>query len=280
MRKIKVLILLAISAMLTNNVLASTIDNIEAIDNNTIEITVSSDITFSDINVEGDIKLLKDVTVSFSSKDSENFKKIVLNLGTDLTANTSYSLITILWADWNIDFDIGDFLEWEIINSDLMLEETWLEKINIIDSRTIELYFTNDLEDDTFEFKILSDILIDNLKSEGNNKLELSVSRNLEKSTAYIIMVLTLEDAMGNYIIFDEDLLDLVTPADLIEDVTEEEIVIAIAEEVPEVIDEWNIEEVALNSAKTPETGTATWILIMLAIILNLAFFLRKRFIK
>ena len=280
MRKIKVLILLAISAMLTNNVLASTIDNIEAIDNNTIEITVSSDITFSDINVEGDIKLLKDVTVSFSSKDSENFKKIVLNLGTDLTANTSYSLITILWADWNIDFDIGDFLEWEIINSDLMLEETWLEKINIIDSRTIELYFTDDLEDDTFEFKILSDILIDNLKSEGNNKLELSVSRNLEKSTAYIIMVLTLEDAMGNYIIFDEDLLDLVTPADLIEDVTEEEIVIAIAEEVPEVIDEWNIEEVALNSAKTPETGTATWILIMLAIILNLAFFLRKRFIK
>lgn len=280
MKIIKWLSILAISAMLTCNVSASSIDNVEAINNNTIELTASSDVIFSDINVEWDIKLLKDVDVSFSTKDSENIRKVYLNLSTDLTANTSYSLITILWADWNIDFNIWDFLEWEIINSNLDEEENWIEKINIIDSRTIELYFNFDLVDDIFEFKILSDIEINNLNSDGNNKITLKSTKSLEKSTAYIVMILTLEDAMWNYITFDEDLFELITPFDLIEEIEEEEIVLAAAEEEPKIIEEWNIEEVALNTEETPETWTTTSILIVLAVMLNLGFFLRKRFVK
>jgi len=96
MKNTKILFLLFISVLFTGTASASTINNVKAIDNNNIELTASPDVVFSDINVVGDVKLLKDVNVSFSARDTENHKKVLLNLSSDLTANTSYSLISIL----------------------------------------------------------------------------------------------------------------------------------------------------------------------------------------
>ena len=280
MKNIKILLLLISFAIFSWNVSAATIDKIEATSNNNIEVTASQDVVFSDINVKGEIKLLKDIPVSFSAPDSENFKKIVLNLSTDLTADTSYSLITILGADWNIDFSIWEFLNWEMLNPNLLEWEDGIEKVSVIDSRTLEVYFTTDLIEDTFEFKILSEIETSSLTSVWDNMLDIEISRNLEKSTAYILMILSLEDALAEQLVLDEDLYDFVTSADLEQEVAEEEVVIATEEEEPEEVIEWNIEEIALESAETPETWTTTWILIIIAVIANLAFFLRKKFIK
>ena len=280
MKNIKILLLLISFAIFSWNVSAATIDKIEATSNNNIEVTASQDVVFSDINVKGEIKLLKDIPVSFSAPDSENFKKIVLNLSTDLTSNTSYSLITILGADWNIDFSIWEFLNWEMLNPNLLEWEDGIEKVSVIDSRTLEVYFTTDLIEDTFEFKILSEIETSSLTSVWDNMLDIEISRNLEKSTAYILMILSLEDAVGEQLVLDEDLYDFVTSADLEQEVAEEEVVIATEEEQEEEVIEWNIEEIALESAETPETWTTTWILIIIAVIANLAFFLRKKFIK
>jgi len=280
MKNTKILFLLFISVLFTGTASASTINNVKAIDNNNIELTASPDVVFSDINVVGDVKLLKDVNVSFSARDTENPKKVLLNLSSDLTANTSYSLISILWANWNIDFDIGDFLEWEIVNKNLVESEEWIEKINIVDSKTIELYYTTDLTEDTFEFKILSEIKTKSMSSEWNNVLNLELVKNLEVSTNYIVMILSLEDALWNSISFNEDLYDLNTPAILEKVVEEKKVVIATPKKEPEVIPEWNIKDIALNSAKTPETGTTTSILIMVALLANLAFYFRKKFIK
>ena len=280
MKNIKILLLLISFAIFSWNVSAATIDKIEATSNNNIEVTASQDVVFSDINVKGEIKLLKDIPVSFSAPDSENFKKIVLNLSTDLTSNTSYSLITILGADWNIDFSIWEFLNWEMLNPNLLEWEDGIEKVSVIDSRTLEVYFTTDIIEDTFEFKILSEIETSSLTSVWDNMLDIEISRNLEKSTAYILMILSLEDAVGEQLVLDEDLYDFVTSANLEQEVAEEEVVIATEEEQEEEVIEWNIEEIALESAETPETWTTTWILIIIAVIANLAFFLRKKFIK
>lgn len=282
MKNLKLLFILIMSIFLLWNVSAATIDSLKTIDNNNIELTASEDVIFSDINVEWDIKLLKDVNISFSARDPENLKKILLNLSSDITANTSYSLISILWANWNIDFDIDEFLSWEIHNINLLEWEEGIEKINIIDSRSMELYFTSDLEEDTFEFKILSEVNTNSLKSEWNNKLVLETVKNLEESTSYIVMIIALEDAEWNAISFDEELYDLTTPESLVKVIEEEEVVVAITEEEaqPEIIEEWNIEEIALQSAETPETWTTTSILIMVALLANLAFFFRKKLIK
>ncbi|MBT3728948.1 hypothetical protein HOF65_04625 [bacterium] len=66
--------------------------------------------------------------------------------------------------------------------------------------------------------------------------LDIEISRNLEKSTAYILMILSLEDAVGEQLVLDEDLYDFVTSADLEQEVAEEEVVIATEEEEPEEV--------------------------------------------
>lgn len=280
MKKFKILLFMALTSMLTANTFASTIDKIEVIDNNTIEITSSNDIEFSNGFVEWDIKILEDINVSFNVKDSNNLKKVVLNLSNDLEANTSYSLITILGAEGNIDFKIWDYLEGEIQNTQLLSTEEWINKVNIIDSRTLELFFTSDLDDDMFEFKILSDIVTTGLTSEGNNVINLEIQSNLEKESEYILMILWLENTNGDALLFDNDLYDFVTTSDLIIDVEEKDTVLAAAEEEVIVEDEGNMNDIALNSAETPDTGAATWVLVLLTAIVNLGFFLRKRFIK
>lgn len=281
MKSLKIIFLLAISNFLIWNTFASSIDKITAIDNNTVELTTSPDVTLSDTKVEWEVKLLKDVPVSFSAKDTENTKKVLINLSADLISNTSYSLITILGGEWNIDFRIWDFLGWEFKNANLLAWEKWIAKVKVIDSRTIEIYFTDALTESTFEFKILSEIELAWLKSAWNSKLDLEVAKNIEKSTNYIVMVLSLTDVNGNKVKFDEDLYDLTTPADLAQAVTEQPVAVATVEPKP-VVEAWtwNIEEVAKTLEKTPETWATSTILVMLALLSSLAFYFRKNFVK
>lgn len=279
----KLMALLALVLMWIWSVSAANIEKLEALDNVTVQLTANSDITFPTTDIKGDVKLLKDIPVSFSVKDVENLKKVTVNLSWDLAINNSYSLISILGAEWNIDFNIWTVLNGEKVNADLTTEEDWISKINIIDSRTIELYFTKDLSEETFEFKILSEVKTKWLRSEGNNKLILDVEKPLEKSTNYIIMVLSLEDASGNPVTFEEDLYDFVTSADLIEKVAPEVQPITNTELVAtqswEVV-EWNVEEVAMNAVAFPKTGAGAWVIILIAFLANIAFFLRKKIVK
>lgn len=281
MKSLKIIFIIAITSFLFWNTFAASIDNITAIDNNTVQLTISNDVVISDTKVEWDIKLLKDIPVSFSVKDTENAKKVLVNLSSDLISNTSYSLITILWGEWNIDFKIWDFLEWEFVNSNLLQWEKWISKVKVIDSRTLEIYFTDALVESNFEFKILSEVALSEIKSAWSNKLDLEVAKNIEKSSNYIVMVLSLTDASGKKITFDEDLYDLVTPADLVQEV--EELAVTVAQVQPEPMIEtstWNLEEVAKNVDRTPDTWTTSIILLMLALIWSIAFFYRKNLVK
>lgn len=285
MKTIKLLILLSIFGLFSANTFAATIEKIEAIDNNTIELTASTDVVFSDTKVEGEVKLLKDVPVSYSAKDTENKKKVLVNLSTDLGPNTSYSLITILGWEWNIDFRTNDALAWEYSNTNLVVWEQWVEKVNIIDSRTMEIYFSNDLTADTFEFKILSEIETSGIKSSWNNIVDIEVAKNIEKSTNYIVMILSLKDATWNQLQLSEDLYDLVTPDDLVQAVPEEQVVVTDATIDTGAImatdidtNTWNVVEVAKQTSQTPETGTTTSILIMVALLAGLGFYFRKSF--
>lgn len=280
MKAIKVLLVIFTLGLFSSNVFASNFDKIEAVNNNTIQITASSDVVFSDAKVEWEIKLLKDVAVWFSTKDTQDFKKVMLNLTNDLMSNTSYSLISILWAEWNIDFKIWDFLTWSIDNPNLVEWEKWIKSVRIIDSRTIELNFNYDIQENTFEFKILSEIPTNGLKSSWNNMLTLDVASNLEKSANYIIMVLNLKDISWSNVKLDEDLYDFTTPSDLVQQVVEQPVTIAQVEPVPVVTNTWNIVEVAKKVEKTPDTWAATNILFMIAFMLSFWLFYRKRFSK
>ena len=289
MKELKVILAVTLTALLTSTANASNIENVQAIDNGTIRMTASEDVVFSNTKVYGEVKVLRDIDVSYSSKDLENDKKVVLNLSSDLYTNSDYSLISIIWADGNIDFEIWDSINGEIINKNIIWTEKTIEKVNVIDSRTLEVYFNYDLDDDMFEFKLLSELNVDSLSSESNNILDLDMWGILDKSTSYIIMVISLEDIDGNELTLDESLYDLVTTSNLTEKVEEVVVieeepvvvkeVVVIEEKVIEEV-EGNIEEIALNSAETPDTGAETWVLMLLTFIFSSAYFIKNKFTK
>ncbi len=277
MKTIKVLLVLSLFWLLVWNAFASTFEKIEAIDNNTVELTASKDVIFSDTKVDGELKLLKDVWVSFSSKDPQNSKKVLLNLSSDLTINTSYSLIAIIGSEWSIDFKIAGTLIWEILNVDLIAGEIWIQKVNVVDKRTIELYFTSDLIKDQFEFKILSEVETTGIKSDWVSKLTLEIAKNIEKSTNYILMVSWLKDVDWKVITFNEDLYEFKTTENLVKAVSESQIISVISDIVTST---WNLNEIAARINKTPEAGTTSLILVVLTLLWSLAFFFRKKIIK
>ncbi len=287
MKQFKVILAVLISALLTSTANSANIDNLQAVDNGTVRMTASEDVVFSDSKVYGEVKVLRDIDVSYSSKDLENNRKVVLNLSADLYTNSVYSLIGIIGAEGNIDFEIGGSLNGEIMNGNIIGSEQTIEKVNVVDSRTLEVYFNYDLEEDMFEFKLLSELKVDSLSSLGNNILDISLQDTLGKSTSYIIMVISLEDIDGNELMLDESLYDLVTTNSLmekpeeiveIEEVTEVKEVVQVEEEVIE--EEGNIEEVALNSAETPDTGAETWVLMLLTFIFSSVYFIKNKISK
>jgi len=258
---------------------AANISNIETVDKNTIEITTDTNIKFSEWKVAWMLKLLKDIKVSYSAKDTSNSKKVVLNLTSDLNINTTYSLITVLWAEWDIDFTTWTAIQWEIVNSSYTeWSKTWLKKINIIDARTVELYFAEDLVEDIFEFKILSEMKADNLSSDWNNILKVQLGSDLEKISDYIVMVVNLSDVEWNPVDFWQWLFDFVTPV-VIPWKKEQAKVTEQANEV-EMTNASNVTTIAMNSAETPDTWAATWVLISLAIMLNLIYITRKKILN
>ena len=236
------------------------------------------------------MKVLRDIDVSYSSKDLENNRKVVLNLSADLYSNSVYSLIGIIGAEGNIDFEIGGSLNGEIMNWNIIGSEQTIEKVNVVDSRTLEVYFNYDLEEDMFEFKLLSELKVNSLSSLGNNILDISLQDTLGKSTSYIIMIISLEDIDGNELMLDESLYDLVTTNSLMEkpkEVVETEEVVEV-KEIKEIVqveeevieEEGNIEEVALNSAETPDTGAETWVLMLLTFIFSSIYFIKNKISK
>jgi len=93
-------------------------------------------------------------------------------------------------------------------------------------------------------------------------------------------MILSLEDINGNALVFDNDLYDFSTSSDLAQVVQEKEVVLASAKEEIVTPEKGNMNEIALGTEETPDTGAATWVLVMLTAIINLGFFLRKKILK
>jgi hypothetical protein len=270
MRIFKILLTIVFTFWLFNHTSASNIELINTIDKNTIELNADLEVQFKSWNNDGQLKVLKDVKVSYSAKDLANNKKIILNLSNDFKVHTSYSLISVMWAEWDIDFTIWSSLVWEIVNPSISGNDiVWIKKINIIDKRTLELYYVQDLQEDIFEYKILSELGISSQLSSWDNKLILNINKDLENNTDYIVMIVSIEDTLWNNLDFGQWLYEFRTDGNVVEE-----------EKIIPKKEEWNIPKVALESAETPDTWAATWVLIALTLLVNLLFFVKRKIIN
>lgn len=267
---------------------AENLENINVIDTKTINASVTDGVLLSEWEVNWDIKILRDIEVNYSSLDLSNPRKVSLSLSADLYTNSDYSLISVVWAEWSIDFTIWESLNSELDNYYLDVDNN-IEKIVILDSRTIDVYYNYDLTENEFEYKLLGDLSVKSLSSDWDSNFNINLNTDLEQNRNYIVMVISLEDNSGSEIPLDESLFEFSTDNSLVENwaVVEEDIVKQeviedeyITEDIQTVLNEkeenesnGNIEEVSLNAASTPETGPETIFLIILTIILSLSFF-------
>lgn len=283
----KIFLVLVVSILNINLSYASSINNIKVLDENNINFDVSNDVELPVWKINTEIKIMKDVNVSFISKDFEDKNKLILNLSSDLKKNNSYSLITILWPDWNIDFVTWPSLEdKEILNTQKIdINSQWMKRLVIVNPRTIELYFNNIIVEEELEFKLFNELSINEIKLVKDNNIEVNLIDKLDKLSNYILMILSMNDNYWNSISFDEDLYEIVTNNNLInnnlveEKIVEEKIVKEISKENPKVIND-TVEDIALNSPETPDTWPETTVLIMLTFIVNTIFIFRKKFFK
>ena len=136
--KFKILLVLLsvfLSTFVFSNVYASNIVDIEVENVKKVNLILTEDVQLSDSNVNWNIKILKDLSIQSVTK--VNDKKINIMLLEDLKVNTNYSLFSVLWLDWNIDFKTDNLLEnVEKINSDVPSLQ-WIVKVNILNSSWI-----------------------------------------------------------------------------------------------------------------------------------------------
>ncbi len=269
MKKI-VLVSLFLSLFSSFNAYSANIEEITPANNWEVDIILSDDINLPKENLESDIKILKDLIVSMAYKDTSDAKKVILNLNHNLNKNTTYSLLWVVGSDVNIDFEIKDEIPTEIV-----LKNDKVLKINIVDDKTLEIFYKKDLEWEEFVYKVLRDLWTKEIKLKSWY-LSVFVENPLETFSSYILLVNSFKDADSKEVKFDEVFHEFVTPENL-----EEFIIPEVVKEKTEVKapvkDEWNLEKVAMNSAKVPTTWTATWIILLIAWIITWFFFVKFR---
>jgi hypothetical protein len=98
MKLLKIIFLVFITSVITNTAYAATVENIEVMNSHEIELSLSDDVTLSEA-ITGDVKVLKDILVSFATRDINDHNKVILTLEEDLQMLTNYNLLTIFGAN-------------------------------------------------------------------------------------------------------------------------------------------------------------------------------------
>ncbi len=273
MKKVfKIIIWLCISFLFINLTSAAEITtsiiDIDSSKTNLLKIFLDKNISSNSDVLSWDIKLFNDIKYTNIIKDLENNNIVNINLTTDLEKNTSYSLLSVFWAEWTIDFKINDLINWLEINWDW---STWISKVNIIDSKNIQITFVDNIIWDDIDIKILKEYWINNLKidTDNNKVINISLLNNLESDSKYLIMIFTFTTKEWDIYNIENSIYDFTTKWDLTNTIIKDEEIIKDNEKT------WNI---ALNSAETPDTGPETWILLLSTFLLSNFVYFRKKF--
>jgi|GEM_PF-1673084 hypothetical protein len=149
--------------------------------------------------------------VSFAFKDPQNAKKVSLNLTYDLEKNKSYSLLGIDGAEANMNFDLKDEIQTEIVNPEVDSKKLSIEKIVITDSKTVEVYYNQEVKAEEFTYRLLSELPTKTQKSDGEF-LNIELQKPLEDLSSYLVLANSLFDAAGKEVKLKDIYYEFETP--------------------------------------------------------------------
>lgn len=213
---IKYIALAMITILLSTNISFASdsaweIQSMKVLSATEVEMKLKADIPFVTDSLSWDLKIFKDIKTESISRDTENSKKLILKVSSDVTAESSYSILSIFWVDGNIDFDLwGEIVGQEIPNKLTPEWDQWIEKIKIVTLRTIEVYFKKALDESEFEFKIWKKINSSSVAPTNTDKKTISIKLidNLEANSDYITTISELKSTSGDNITFENWFFD------------------------------------------------------------------------
>lgn len=259
----------AVSEATTTQVKSTNIVMVEAIDSQTLTVTLSN--ALDGISDTSEAKILEDVQVVSATKKMDDAKKIHLVLDADLISGKNYSIISVSeWLDTSIDFQFAG--NTSKIENTLLTSEVWIEYISVVDNRNIEMYLNQELDTDRFDFKVFKEINSESVFLDTTN-VNIKLASPLNSHEDYIL-ILNLKDAQNKDIEVENSLYDFITGEFV--SVMEVPVVEVSVDNTMKTSDQ-PIEEVAMNLTQTPDTGAKTNILLFLTFILTLSIFLARR---
>jgi len=222
------------------------VDEIKVIDSNTISVMLSENPNLNVWEIDAEVTLLNDVSTRGAVLSDISDNQVELMLEDAILPNTSYSLLTISWEDGSIDFTTTDSVEWFSAINNSLGESQDIDKIEMIDDRTMIISYTNDLLSDSYEFKLLAESRVVTIEKPDYYTPELIITLDppLIWNQDYILMFIDLEDIDGNYIEFDTGIYDFTTE-DIEEAIQEEALTQSgsITEETTEESDSEMVDE-------------------------------------
>lgn len=272
---ISILSMLAITAFWADT---ANIEKVTVMSPNSLKMTLTWTIDLADDTLEGDIKVLKDLSIQKVEKSPVAENIINITLSEELTPDTNYSILSVFGAEGNMDFALGKNIKGaEFINTDS--ENPTIDKLVVKDSTEIDIYYKIWLIWEEFEYKVLSWVWIEGI-SKYKTDITLNTKNSFTSDSEYIIMLISLKDVFGKELSFNDGIFDFET-----QEISEEALQLlseswAIVEEwlnSAKEEEKWNLKEVAMNTPHTPDTWAETWVLILGTLIINTFFTYSRR---
>ena len=267
-KKIFILILIFI----VNISYASDISSLEVIDDKTINVSLNNGLNLLKWEVSWEIKVLSDVGINFVSKDIEDSNKISLVLWTNLEKNLSYSLLSVSWIDWSMNFNIDELSNGLEIENEEFLEgdSQWITKLVVVDNQNVEVYFSKPIEWSEFNFKLLKEIKLDKITYDLD-KLYVSFTEKLKANNNYILIIVSIVDSSWLDVFFEDWVYEFSIEEELINSTKR------LKEDFNSATQEGkDIKNIPISSETTPEVGASTWVLVLLTFIINTCIYIGR----
>lgn len=267
------------------------VNSVKTIDEKTL--TVDFDKQLPSISWDSVSKVLEDIGGVSVLADDKDEKKLSLSLETQLVSWEKYSLISIA-EDFDASADFT-YTAWQ--NEVKLQNNSKIEKLVFASPNSVDVYLTSKNESVKNEFKLYKEITSQSMFSDWVN-LNISLATALASNKSYIL-TLELKDDAWKDLEVENSLFDFTTTefnsATKEEDPTQltnlENVLTNMTNSWSlenttnstsswELTSTWNIEEIALNAQKTPETWAKTNLLILVTLLTSALILVRKKSLK
>jgi len=190
------------------------VGEIKVLDENTLSVTLSENPNLEIWEIDGEVKVLNDVELAGVFVSETDSKAIEIILDQALMPETTYSLLTVLGSDGSIDFTTPTTVDGFTSSNMSSVEQQDIDVIQIIDERTLMVYYREEITASSLEYKLLAESKVVKIEKPDfySSEILLLIDNPFISEKDYILMFIEMQDASGEFLEFDTGIYDFTTP--------------------------------------------------------------------